>query len=102
MSVDNDMNRESRLQRRLRRISDELRAIEADIDSAPATGELAESEADLLLDATERLNALAHRAGIARQEARTHDVCELKGLGKELWRSIDVDRHIAEERESWN
>ncbi|MBE3559161.1 MAG: hypothetical protein IMW89_08055 [Ktedonobacteraceae bacterium] len=31
-----------------------------------------------------------------------HNIMELKGLGKELWRSIDVDRYIAEERASWD
>jgi hypothetical protein len=27
---------------------------------------------------------------------------ELKGLGKDLWRSIDVDEYIRQERASWD
>jgi hypothetical protein len=27
---------------------------------------------------------------------------ELRGLGKEYWRSIDVDKYIREERDSWD
>jgi len=30
-----------------------------------------------------------------------HSILELKGLGKEVWRAIDVDKYIREERESW-
>lgn len=30
-----------------------------------------------------------------------HSVLELKGLGKELWQSIDVDEYLKQERESW-
>jgi hypothetical protein len=26
---------------------------------------------------------------------------ELKGLGKEIWRSMDVDEYIKQERDSW-
>ncbi|MFQ6055788.1 MAG: AbrB/MazE/SpoVT family DNA-binding domain-containing protein [Methanosarcinales archaeon] len=26
---------------------------------------------------------------------------DLKGLGKEIWKDIDVDKYIEEERESW-
>jgi hypothetical protein len=32
---------------------------------------------------------------------KTHSVLELKGLGKEFWRSIDVDEYIRKERDSW-
>jgi hypothetical protein len=32
---------------------------------------------------------------------KTHSLAELKGLGKELWQSIDVDEYIREERRSW-
>ena len=31
-----------------------------------------------------------------------HRITEFKGLGKELWQSIDVEKFIEEERNSWN
>ena len=31
----------------------------------------------------------------------THSILELEGLGAEIWRSIDVEKYIREERESW-
>ncbi len=30
-----------------------------------------------------------------------HSIMELKGLGKELWEGIDVEKYIEEERSSW-
>jgi hypothetical protein len=30
-----------------------------------------------------------------------HNIMELKGLGKELWQGMDVDKYIEEERSSW-
>ncbi len=33
---------------------------------------------------------------------KTHSILELKGLGKEFWRSIDVEKYLREERESWD
>ena len=35
------------------------------------------------------------------EDQQYHSVMELKGLGKELWRGIDVDKYIEEERRSW-
>jgi hypothetical protein len=31
-----------------------------------------------------------------------HTFQELRGLGKELWRSVDVDQYLEEERNSWD
>ena len=33
---------------------------------------------------------------------KTRRVTELKGLGKEIWQGIDVQKYIDEERDSWN
>lgn len=33
---------------------------------------------------------------------RKHSIRELKGLGKELWQSVDVDKYLEEERNSWD
>jgi hypothetical protein len=31
-----------------------------------------------------------------------HRITEFKGLGKELWQGIDVEKYIDEERNSWD
>ena len=31
-----------------------------------------------------------------------HSIFELKGVGAEMWREIDVDEYIRQERASWN
>lgn len=56
------------------------------------------SETDLA-EAREALEAL--RAIVARSGEKTHSITELKGLGKEYWRSIDVEKYLREERDSW-
>ncbi|HEY7675778.1 MAG TPA: hypothetical protein VIG69_01810 [Candidatus Methylomirabilis sp.] len=33
---------------------------------------------------------------------RKHKVSELKGLGKELWRKVGVERYLKRERRSWD
>ncbi len=33
---------------------------------------------------------------------KTHDISELKGLGKDIWSSVDVDEYVRKERETWN
>ncbi|MDA1193233.1 MAG: hypothetical protein O3A46_16275 [Candidatus Poribacteria bacterium] len=35
-------------------------------------------------------------------EPKTHTIQEFRGVGKELWRSIDVDEYVRKEREAWN
>jgi len=50
------------------------------------------------LEADPRLRTLL---GGLRGDVKKHSVLELRGLGKEYWRSIDVDAYIAEERASW-
>ena len=35
------------------------------------------------------------------EPTKVHSVLELEGLGKDFWRSIDVDAYIAAERASW-
>lgn len=48
----------------------------------------------------EELMAIVHQQGKNRPR-RKHSIMELRGLGKELWRSIDVEKYIEEERNSW-
>jgi hypothetical protein len=33
--------------------------------------------------------------------SKKHSVLELQGLGKEFWRSIDVEEYLRKERDSW-
>jgi hypothetical protein len=40
------------------------------------------------------------RSSVA-EPVKTHSIMELKGLGKEIWLSNDVDKYIREERKSW-
>lgn len=42
-----------------------------------------------------------HRRLAAIPPQKSHSILELKGLGKELWRSVDVDKYIQRERDSW-
>jgi hypothetical protein len=46
----------------------------------------------------EELAALVRQQYAARPE---HRITEFKGLGKEVWRKIDVEKYIEEERNSW-
>ena len=56
--------------------------------------QLSETEQQRLID------ELAQRA--ARRNGKRHNVMELKGLGKELWKTIGVDDYVAKERDSWD
>jgi plasmid stability protein len=33
---------------------------------------------------------------------RTYSILELEGLGKEVWKGIDTDKYIDDERRSWD
>ena len=55
-----------------------------------------------LVDQARLMEELAKIVRIHIQEQSEHSVRELRGLGKELWRSIDVERYIEEERNSWD
>lgn len=35
------------------------------------------------------------------ESQQDHSIMELRGLGKELWQGIDVEKYIEEERSSW-
>ena len=36
------------------------------------------------------------------EKRKTHSILELQGLGKDYWRSIDVEKYLRKERESWD
>lgn len=53
----------------------------------------------------EQLQLLQDLAAIVRRQViprPKHRITEFKGLGKELWQSIDVEKYIEEERNSWD
>lgn len=55
-----------------------------------------------LLDQASLLEKLAKLVRIRIQTWPEHSVRELRGLGKELWQGIDVEKYIEEERNSWD
>lgn len=53
----------------------------------------------------EQLELLEELAAMVRQKFTVkpkHSIMELKGLGKEIWEGIDVEKYIEEERSSWD
>ena len=72
-----------------------VRALDA-IKRAVLQRKLTETD---LVEARDALEGL--RAIVARSGEKTHSILELEGLGKEYWRSIDVEKYLKEERESW-
>ncbi len=55
----------------------------------------------------EKLQLLGDIAAMLRHQSkarprRKHSIKELRGLGKEIWQSIDVEKYIEEERNSWD
>ncbi len=59
-----------------------------------------------LLPPDEQLQLLEDLASIIRQQVKSarrpkHSIKEFRGLGKELWQGIDVEKYIEEEHNSW-
>ncbi len=53
----------------------------------------------------EKLQLLADVATMLRHQVKArpkHKVMEFRGVGKETWQSIDVEKYIEEERNSWD
>ena len=58
-----------------------------------------------LLTLDDQLRLLEDIASMLRQQFTTqpkHSIMELKGLGKEVWQGVDVEKYIDEERNSWD
>ncbi len=49
----------------------------------------------------EDVAAMLRHQGEARPKPK-HSIMELRGLGKEIWQGIDVEKYIEEERNSWD
>jgi hypothetical protein len=39
---------------------------------------------------------------LSRSKRKHHSLIELKGLGKDIWKDVDVEQYIDSERDSWN
>jgi len=55
----------------------------------------------------EKLQLLQDIAAMLRHQGkayprRKHSIKELRGLGKEIWQNMDVEKYIEEERNSWD
>ena len=74
---------------------DLVRRIE-DIESALRARQLSAGEIEELADRIDGVEEL-----VSTTTRRKRDITELKGLGKEYWRSIDVEKYLREERDSW-
>ena len=73
-----------------------LRQIES-LSLAVRDKELSDHEIDAFSKSVQQLSEKLVTPSLA--DRRT--LRELKGLGKELWRSTDVDEYIRQERDSW-
>lgn len=45
---------------------------------------------------------VTHILAEAVEPRKTHSILELQGLGKEIWKGIDTDKYIDDERRSWD
>ena len=59
------------------------------------------------LERTEQLRLLQALLGeigpdIVAGTTKKHSILELKGLGREVWQGVDVEKYIQEERASWD
>jgi hypothetical protein len=80
-------------------LGEELEAIR----QALAKRSFSEDKLRRLAEVVERLRELVSPKDLQaiRQALTKGSILELKGLGKEIWRGIDVDAYIKEERASW-
>lgn len=75
---------------------EELREDLDSIKEALLRCELTESQLSELGGVLQRLKERLH------PESESRSLLELKGLGKDFWRAIDVETYLREERESWH
>lgn len=57
------------------------------------------------LDYNDKINILSKIAFLLKREDKVlqvNSITRLKGLGKNIWKDIDVNKFISEERESWD
>lgn len=58
-----------------------------------------------LLEPADQLRLLEELAAIIRRQAALQtrrSILELRGLGKEIWKNVDAQKYVDQERASWN
>ena len=58
----------------------------------------------LRLTAEEQLQLIEDIIKVVRPQVTTrpkHNIMEFEGVGKEVWKGVDVEKYIDEERNSW-
>jgi len=64
---------------------------------------LQRAQSELSVEEQNRLSAeLAQSAARSDRNGKRRSLLELEGLGKEVWKGIDPDKYIAQERDSWD
>ena len=62
---------------------------------------LKRAQAELNQEQQQRLSeVLAQSAG--RKNGGQHSILDLEGLGADIWKNVDPDDHVAQERNSWD
>lgn len=62
---------------------------------------LRRAQDELSQDEQQRLaNVLAQLA--ARKNGGPRKITDLRGLGADIWKGVDADEYVAEERDSWD
>lgn len=57
---------------------------------------------ELTIEQQQRLGETLSELTKNRAPNENRSIMELKGLGKEIWRSVDTDSFVERERNSWN
>ncbi len=63
---------------------------------------LQKAKAELTTEQQKRLGETLCELAKNRMSNSGHSVMELKGLGKEIWSSVNADSLVDRERDSWN
>ena len=62
---------------------------------------LKRAQAELTQGEQQKLaEALSQYAG--RKNGGTHQITDLRGLGKEVWKDVDADEYVDRERDTWD
>ena len=57
------------------------------------------------LDYNNKINLMARMVSMLKWmpvSEKSHKITDLKGLGKDIWKNVDVEDFIQKERESWD
>ncbi len=54
------------------------------------------------LEAEEQIKLLEELIFMLKSKMKKRSILELKGLGRDVWEAVDVEKYIESERSSWN